>query len=238
MKYPRKGSKHTLTSIRQTSSSSKSSHLSQLSQPSRIFPAKFGFYSTSLSDIFIALSSKSSYLYYISISSPPILLSNTKAIKKLDTTLYASPSPSPETKQKLFSPLASAQFAGPSETPYITLGTLDFGAAPTEKLESEGFSGFRDTTHFFSLYLPLSGARERFEWEVSGGREVRELGHARGDEVSEGEEWEGRGCICECEHGFEEEGEDEISDEEASEYEFGFVCNVLLKWKGEKKPER
>lgn len=34
--------------------------------------------------------------------------------------------------------------------------------------------------HFFSLYLPLCAARERFEWKVSGAREVRALGYAIG----------------------------------------------------------
>ena len=34
--------------------------------------------------------------------------------------------------------------------------------------------------HFFSLYLPLCDVRKRFEWKVSGDREVRELGHATG----------------------------------------------------------
>ncbi|PVH82730.1 hypothetical protein DL98DRAFT_530108 [Cadophora sp. DSE1049] len=165
------------TSIRQTSSSSTaSSTSSQLSQPTRIFPTEFGFYTTSLSDLFIALSSKSACLYYISISSRPILLSNNNNTNKPDITLYASPHP----KKRIFCPLASAQFTGLSETPHITLGSTSFGAAPTEKVESEGFSSFRNATHFFSLYLPLCGARERFEWKSSGGREVREMGHSKG----------------------------------------------------------
>ncbi|KAH7384897.1 hypothetical protein BKA64DRAFT_646338 [Cadophora sp. MPI-SDFR-AT-0126] len=159
----------TFTSIRHISSSSTSSNTSDDSSHStRIYPPEFGFYTTNLSDLFIALSSKSVYLYYISISSHTSLLSNNNT-NKPDITLYTSPHP----KNPIFSPLASVRFTGPSETPHITLGSPSFGAAPTEKVESEGCFSL---THFFSLYLPLCGVRERFEWKVSVGREVRGLG--------------------------------------------------------------
>lgn len=83
-----------------------------------------------------------------------------------DWTLFAGP-------DKWYREHASMSFVGRHGMPHIVLGSRKYGAAPTEKLECEGFY---PVVHHFSLYLESVYSRERFEWRECYRRELREYG--------------------------------------------------------------
>lgn len=171
--YTKKSASSKVKGVSFSSVRTMASTLSTTFTHSSTFPQEFGFYRTRTSDLLVALSSNDPFpLYYISTydgsrSSQP------------NTTLYNGP------KRKIYPTLATAQFNGWSGSPQITLGLTEYGAAPTENLQSEGSF---NRMHFFSLYLPLCGARERFEWRSSGGKEVQGFGTCVWDEVVESED--------------------------------------------------
>jgi hypothetical protein len=130
-----------------------------------IFPSTFGIYRpTTKPHLVLAHSSKtiSNPLFYISIRS--------SFSSKPDIVLHHGSS-------KAHPSLASAQFKGFFSTSYITLNATNYAAASIEPLRTEGFF---HTVHYFSLYLPKLGKRERFEWKISHGAEVKALGHGSG----------------------------------------------------------
>jgi hypothetical protein len=73
--------------------------------------------------------------------------------------------------------LASTKFRKSSKIQHITLGSTEWGASPTEELWREGYLYL---VWHFSLYLPALGRREHFQWQYSGGPEIRAMGHYDG----------------------------------------------------------
>ncbi|KUJ16717.1 uncharacterized protein LY89DRAFT_669181 [Mollisia scopiformis] len=145
-----------------TSASSTSNSASEVS--TTLFPSEFGFYRFSSSST-VALTTKDPSPF-------ASIQSNSGFRSKPDLTFYQG-------RNKWYRQLASAQFVGPEGKPHITLGSTRYGAAPTEKVECEGF--FR-VSHHFSLYLNSVRYREHFQWSECSHAELKGfgIGHSSG----------------------------------------------------------